>query len=213
MKDTARVTPASRANYRRDAKREVILHGAKAVFLSAGFDAASMDAVASRAGVSKMTVYRHYGSKESLFAGVIADLCDRIIDDDLERIFERPPRDALATFARKMIDITFAHDTIELHRIVVAESVRFPRLGRLFYETGPEACIAALQAYFVRNRHNKMFKVRDPRRTAEEFLELLRGYAHLRVILGMEKFLSDGEIKTRIDSAVRHVLQEGSNVQ
>lgn len=213
MRNTARVAPASRANDRRDAKREAILRGAKSVFLRVGFGAASMDTVAARAGVSKMTVYRHYGNKEGLFAGVIADLCDRIVDDDLDQIFERPPRDALATFARKMIDITFARDTIELHRIVVAESVRFPKLGRLFYNSGPEACIAALQAYFARNRHNKKFKVRDPRRTAEEFLELLRGYAHLRVILGMEKFPSDQEIKSRIDGAIRHVLQDGSHAQ
>ena len=39
-----------------------------------------MDDVAARAGVSKMTVYRHFGSKEDLFAGVITDLCNEIID-------------------------------------------------------------------------------------------------------------------------------------
>ena len=206
MRIPANVAPVSRSETRRDAKREAILSGAKAIFLGAGFERASMDAVAARAGVSKMTVYRHYGSKESLFAGVIAKLCDQIIEDDFEQIFERPPREALAVFARKMIEITFARETVELHRIVVAESLRFPKLGQLFYRSGPEPCIAALQRYFARNRHGREFNVRDPRRTAEEFLELLRGYAHLRVILGIERYPSRQEVKLRIDSAIRHVL-------
>jgi TetR/AcrR family transcriptional repressor of mexJK operon len=191
---------------RGDAKKAAIIAGARAMFLGAGFGETSMDAVAARAGVSKMTVYRHYGSKEALFAGVITDLCEKIVTDDLDDSFKRPPREALRLFAQKMIDIVFARDTIELHRIVVAESRRFPKLGQLFYRTGPAACIDALEAYFSRNARDKRFKVSHPRRAAEEFLELLRGYAHLRVMLGLEKALSKKEIAQRIDGAIRHVI-------
>jgi len=49
--------------------------------------------------------------------------------------------------------------------------------------------------------------VSSPRRAAEEFLELLRGYAHLRVLLGLEKAPSRREIDSRIGSALRHVLR------
>jgi TetR/AcrR family transcriptional repressor of mexJK operon len=200
---------AAHSNRRRDAKREAILRGARTVFLGSGFEGASMDTVAARAGVSKMTVYRHYGSKESLFAGVITDLCDHIVDNDLVGILEQPPRQALAKFAEKMIAITFAPDTIGLHRVVIAESHRFPQLGRLFYGAGPEVCIAALEGYFRRTKGQRGFKVRNPRRSAEEFLELLRGYAHLRVLLGIDKQPSTKEIQERIDSAIRHVVDVG----
>ncbi len=64
-----------------DKKRFAILRGAKAVFLKEGFGGASMDQVAAAAGVSKMTVYRHFGSKEELFAGVITESCQRIVAD------------------------------------------------------------------------------------------------------------------------------------
>jgi TetR/AcrR family transcriptional repressor of mexJK operon len=110
------------------------------------------------------------------------------------------------TFARKMIDIVFAQETVELHRIVIAESRRFPKLGRLFYQSGPEACIAALATYFGRHVDDARFKVRNPRRAAEEFLELLRGYAHLRVMLGLERIPSSAEMEERIEGAIRHVL-------
>lgn len=189
-----------------DKKREAILHGAKAVFLKSGFGGASMDQVAVAAGVSKMTVYRHFGSKEDLFAGVITESCQRIVADDLDETFAREPDEALRSFARKMTDIVFEPETAELHRIVIAESRRFPKLGRLFYRTGPQACIDALEAYLARHKGDRRFKVKDPRRVAEEFLELLRGYSHLKMLLGIDKAPSAGDIEARIESAVRHVL-------
>jgi TetR/AcrR family transcriptional repressor of mexJK operon len=191
---------------RTDAKRDTILKGAKAVFLKRGYEGTSMDAVALRAGVSKMTVYRHFGSKDALFAGVIAELCERIVDGDLRKIFESPPRQALQAFARKMVTIVFAQETIELHRIVVAESRTFAKLGRLFYQSGPEVCISTLAGYFERHAGDSRFKIGNARRAAEEFLELLRGYAHLRVMLGLQKAPSGREIDERIEAAIRHVL-------
>lgn len=192
---------------RSDVKRAAILHGAKEVFLKAGFGGASMDEVAARAGVSKMTVYRHFGSKEDLFAGVITHLCNQIVDHELPRIFEQEPYDALRGYARRMIEIVFAPETIELHRIVIAECSRFPNLGRFFYASGPQACIDALAGYFEQHRHDPRFGITEPRRAAEEFLELLRGYAHLRVLLKIARRPTAAEIAMRIDGALRHVLQ------
>ena len=189
-----------------DVKRASIVGGAKDVFLRHGFEGASMDGIAAAAGVSKMTVYRYFRSKEELFAGVIRDLCERIIDEDLERMLERRPEEALRGFARKMVTILFARDTVELHRIVIAESRRFPALGRLFYKSGPEACIAMLAAYLERHNSRNTLNLRNPRRTAEEFLELLRGYAHLRVLLGLQKTLSARELEENIAGAVQHIL-------
>jgi TetR/AcrR family transcriptional repressor of mexJK operon len=76
----------------------------------------------------------------------------------------------------------------------------------LFYETGPQACIDALEDYFVRHKGDRRFKVENPRRSAEEFLELLRGYSHLKMLLGIEKAPSARDIEARIESAVRHVM-------
>jgi TetR/AcrR family transcriptional repressor of mexJK operon len=189
-----------------DRKREAILKGAKTVFLKHGFGDASMDEVAAASGVSKMTVYRHFGSKEDLFAGVITESCHRLITGEIEDIFALPPREALRAYARKMTDIFFARDTAELHRIVIAECRRFPKLGRLFYETGPQACIDALEAYFIRHRNDRALKLSDPRRAAEEFLELLRGYSHLKMLLGIDKGPSARDIEARIAAALRHVM-------
>ena len=53
------------------AKRRQIMEGARQVFLSAGFDGASMNDVARAAGVSKGTLYAYFNSKDELFEAII----------------------------------------------------------------------------------------------------------------------------------------------
>jgi TetR/AcrR family transcriptional regulator, mexJK operon transcriptional repressor len=198
--------PYSRRAQRADMKRRTILRAAKSVFLKSGFGGTTMDAVAARAGVSKMTVYRHFEDKETLFAGVVTEFCKQIVDTDMEKLFEKEPEQALRGFARKMASMLCAPETVELHRMVIAECRRFPKLGRLFYDSGPEESIRPLMEYFARNKGRPELRIRDPRRSAEEFLELLRGYSHLRMLLGLQKSVSASEISERIEAAVAHVL-------
>ncbi|MFE6779435.1 TetR/AcrR family transcriptional regulator [Streptomyces sp. NPDC057702] len=53
------------------AKREAILRAAVAIFLREGYDRASVDAIAEEAGVSKQTIYNHFGGKERLFLAAV----------------------------------------------------------------------------------------------------------------------------------------------
>ncbi len=53
------------------AKRRQIMDGARQVFLSAGFDGASMNDIARAAGVSKGTLYAYFNSKDELFEAII----------------------------------------------------------------------------------------------------------------------------------------------
>ncbi|HOO28102.1 MAG TPA: helix-turn-helix domain-containing protein, partial [Lachnospiraceae bacterium] len=54
-------------------KRKCILDGAVQVFTKAGFDAASMDKIAETAGVSKITIYKYFQNKETLFLAVVTE--------------------------------------------------------------------------------------------------------------------------------------------
>jgi TetR/AcrR family transcriptional repressor of mexJK operon len=201
--------PQQRAGRRRsDRKRRAILKGACRVFLERGFGGANMDAVAAAAGVSKMTVYRHFRSKELLFAGVVRDMCDGIVDPALVAAMERlPMRAALRTFGRRMHDIIFAPDTLGLHRIVVAESQRFPELGKLFYDSGPGGSIRALADYLGRHRRDPALRIKNPRLAAEEFLEILRGYDHMRALLRVGARPSARRGNARVERAIAHVLR------
>lgn len=192
---------------RSDAKRRAILEGATAAFMEHGFGDTTMDRVVALSGVSKMTVYRYFKNKEELFAGVIADNCDRIVDDDLAALMvDRPAAEALRAFGRRMLTIIFSPEAIALHRIVVAKSKRFPQLGVLFFEGGPQGSIRVLADYLRRHARDPNLRIDDPWRAAEEFLELLRGYTHLRLLLGIERQPSDAELAERVERAVNHLL-------
>lgn len=178
--------------------------------MAEGFGGASMDAIAESAGVSKMTVYRYYDSKEALFAGLIEEQCERILERDPAAPLETlPPEEALTRFARQLLRTVYDRDTLALHRVVLAEVGRFPELGELFYRSGPERNIKALADYFRAKRDDPRLDVADPRKAAEEFFELVRGYTHLRLLLGVEAPPGKDAIAAQVDSAVRRFLGKG----
>jgi TetR/AcrR family transcriptional repressor of mexJK operon len=63
------------------AKRAAILDAAKQMFTQHGFDGVSMDQIAAAAGVSKLTVYSHFGDKEALFVEAVRGLCEELMPD------------------------------------------------------------------------------------------------------------------------------------
>ena len=60
---------------RSEQKRLQILEAAMELFCGQGFPNTSMDEVAKLAGVSKQTVYSHFGSKDELFVASIESRC------------------------------------------------------------------------------------------------------------------------------------------
>lgn len=57
-------------------KQERLLQKAESLFLKYGYKAVSMDQIAKEAGISKMTIYKHYHSKDDLFIGVLIHMTD-----------------------------------------------------------------------------------------------------------------------------------------
>lgn len=61
----------------RAARRETILQGAAGAFAEKGYAATSMEDVASAAGITKLIVYRHFGSKGELYDAVLERVSER----------------------------------------------------------------------------------------------------------------------------------------
>src|SRR5262245_49340147 len=82
-------------------KRAAILDAAKRLFLGQGFAGASMDQIASEAGVSKLTVYSHFGDKETLFAAAVRAHSEQQLPESLfEAADAAPLREGLLQIAR-----------------------------------------------------------------------------------------------------------------
>jgi len=129
------------------AKRRQIVEGARAVFLAQGFDAASMNDIARRAGVSKGTLYVYFKSKEDLFEAITEDECR----SQAEHVFELDPADHDVAAVLRRLGSAFAHylshRSTSPIRTVIAIADRMPEVGRQFYESGPAVGIAKLSAY------------------------------------------------------------------
>jgi len=168
-------------------KREQVLDAARQLFITHGYGATSMDAIAAEADVSKATIYAHHDGKEALFAAVTHRECRRItarmaIPDDLEALALRP---ALTRIARSFLDAVFSNQSLSLLRMVVAESARFPELGRIFYDSAPGYTLANVIAYLDGMRALGRIQLDDCEQAAAQFLGALRGDIHLRALLGL----------------------------
>src|SRR3982074_1984469 len=73
--DLAETEKPELVEHEESAKRRQIMEGAREVFLTQGFDAASMGEIARQAGVSKGTLYVYFDSKEALFEAIVEEEC------------------------------------------------------------------------------------------------------------------------------------------
>lgn len=77
-----------RRKQRSSAKMERVKQAALELFSAHGADKVSMDEIAAKANVSKVTIYKYFGSKEDLYAQVIDLFVDKTLaaaDDLLNR--------------------------------------------------------------------------------------------------------------------------------
>jgi TetR/AcrR family transcriptional repressor of mexJK operon len=141
------------------AKRDQILSGARRVFLRDGFAAASTDAIAAEAKVSKRTLYVYYPSKEELFVGVMRELTiENPKTRALESMEEMAPgsedelRRDLLELAQKIVTTMMQPDYLALLRTTIADTHRFPQLGGLFRATVPERAMRSFAVFIQKGR-------------------------------------------------------------
>jgi AcrR family transcriptional regulator len=184
-------------------KAESVLAAAKRAFLAAGFGAVSMDTIAREAGVSKATVYAHFGSKEELFGAVIERECEQYFDRfSAGELDPRDVRASLTILGRRFLELILSPDAIALHRIIVGEVTRFPTLGEVFWRAGPERERVQIEGFLRSAAAAGALTLPDPRLAAEQFVTLVRADVQLRQLLRLEATPGDREIEIFVEGAV-----------
>ncbi|HEX5314828.1 MAG TPA: TetR/AcrR family transcriptional regulator [Gammaproteobacteria bacterium] len=190
------------------AKQTDILGAAWQVFLRESYAMASMESIAQEAGVSKQTVYNHFGSKEDLFRAIIERRCERLsaaFGEEFRYHGDEPGR-LLTVFGERFLEIMLSKETMELHRLLQAESRRHPRLARIFYEYGADRTARQLADYLAEQDTKGRLRIRDARLAAEQFITMLPGHLRLRHLLGTAPPPTAAERSRYIASAVRLFL-------
>ena len=189
------------------AKRRQIMDGARTVFLSAGFDGASMNDIAREAGVSKGTLYAYFTSKDELFEAIIraekAQSAERLC------VFRREgdARAMLTDFGVRLMLRMTEPGTLALARVVVAAAEKFPNVGRTFYEAGPLFGATRLAGELGALEAAGALKIPDLERAAWQFVDLCQSYVYKRLLFGVVESVSREEIEHAVEAGVEVFLR------
>ncbi len=192
-------------------KRRAILQAATKAFLKQGYRGTSMDEIATLAGVSKQTVYKHFADKKRLFSeivlGTVTEASDPVHNEVLKLTDSGDVEADLRDLARRQVATVMQPHLLQLRRLVIAEVGRFPELGRTFYEQGPERTIAALAEAFERLAERGVLQVDDPFLAAAHFNWLVMSAPMNRaMLLGHDEAPAPAELDRYVNSAVRVFL-------
>ncbi len=166
--------------------RQAVEDAARATFVERGFEGTSVDEIARRAGVSKPTIYAHFGGKSELFVHILESYCARLLTPILDSAADdRTLEEVLRDFARGYTSIVLDREVVALHRLFVSEAQRFPELGRRYYDAGPQSVHDELARFF--NRRIALGELRevDPQRLAEQFSGLLLTPIRLKMLFAV----------------------------
>lgn len=188
-----------------------ILAAAQDVFLAQGYGAASMDAVAARAGVSKQTVYAHFGAKEALFVAMARAMTDAAIAAQAAAVPEpEPDTDValwLAGHARQQLETARNWPLMQLRRIAIAEAARFPDVGAAVHAAGPARAIARLAGIIEGWHRAGRLNAPDAARAAAVFNWLIMGGPTTEaMLLGRTQMQDPGKAGVHVSECVRVFL-------
>lgn len=205
--DKAKAAAAkSRGRPRSQAKHQDILEAATRLFTEQGYDGTSVDDIAGAAGVSKQTVYSHFGSKERLFGLAVAAKV-RESGVDTEGIDPKEPPDVLLPrIARQFVGLIKSPEALRIYAICTNSTESHPRISELFYRYGPLKTVEVLAEYLEAQERDGRLDLGDARAAAWQFFCMLKGEAHMRAQFGLEA-LDDAEEGAYIDRCVRMFLR------
>ncbi len=179
---------ATAEDIRRGRKFDQVLLGARKVFLRDGFDGASVDDIAREAGVSKATLYSYFPDKRLLFVEVARGECVRQAEEGAATInMDRPARAVLTDAGRLIAEFILSDFGISAFRLCVAESDRFPEVGRDFYFSGPCVVRDKIMAYLQLAISRGELMIDDVALAAEQFRELCKADLHDRAVFGVRE--------------------------
>jgi AcrR family transcriptional regulator len=166
-----------------------ILEAAQKHFYEHGLERASLDAIAADAGVSKMTVYSNFGSKEGLFQAVLRERTETVVGGVVgaEQLDPREPHKALTVVGERFLALPREDDVLGKFRSVYGVAGAQPQACQAFFTEGPERLNNEVAAYLRRAHAAGTLKVRNPLQAADLFLAMFLGSGHIRGLLMLGK--------------------------
>jgi TetR/AcrR family transcriptional regulator, mexJK operon transcriptional repressor len=187
-----------------DPRNEAILTAAFNVFTEKGVHGATMLEIATRAKVSKETLYARFDSKEGLFYALLAwgALKSGVDAENYDDARLANARQALDDYAVDCLVKMMQPEAIAAHRIAVGEAERMPELARVFDEFTCQTGIPIMTRIGAALTAQGLAEVNDSAAFCDTFIGLLRGNLHHHVVLGVVAHPGDEAVAAHARRAV-----------
>jgi TetR/AcrR family transcriptional regulator, mexJK operon transcriptional repressor len=179
-----------------------ILDQATAAFLAEGYAATTIEAIARSCRVAKRTIYARWAGKPALFRAVVDRLMARWLSIAGDWGKEGNLEAALNEAGAQILLVALTPEAVALHRLLIAESARFPELPVMMTEARANEGILRVAALLDRAIAGGEMPPRDTVFAAEQFLHLLLAGPQRRA-LGLGPSLDEQQIQTWRQDAVR----------
>jgi TetR/AcrR family transcriptional repressor of mexJK operon len=190
-------------------KRRQIFEAARVLFAEHGFEHVSVDQIASKAGVSKATVYSHFADKKALFVACFSEEADEL-RARLRACLAEPKGElvpSLEAAARGLLGVLLSPAIVALYRVTTAEAVRFPEIAESLWERGPSVVRRAIAGFLEAWSDRGALSFEDSDQAALDFAKLVEGDLYLRAQLGLLKHPATDEIARAAQHAVAVFLR------
>ena len=180
-------TPVLSTEPRSGSRRDQILDAAMQCFASAGFRGTTTREIASRVGITEAALYRHFASKEALYAAIIArkiEGSDPIVAHEAAAAAGGDDRGVFGGLARRMIERIEADPAFI--RILHFTALEGHSLAEPFFASRVLQVREFLSSYIARRIREGAFRAVDPVIAARAFLGMVSDYMNVRVVFRQE---------------------------
>lgn len=186
-----------------EALPQTIVDTACELFVELGFQATTLDKVARRAKISKLSIYRHFENKEALFSAAIEARCQQLTPKALFDGVDGSAEQQLMAAGSSLLRMLMSRDVRSVEATVMADKTNQQSLSKLFYEAGPMRVAAQIETLLRQLNAKGKLHVPDPHQSARLFGALIKG-SDLLLIARFDpaKAESDEEIDSYCRSAV-----------
>lgn len=185
-------------------KREAILDAAQSLFAERGIDGAPIESIAALSGVSKVTVYGHFGDKQAIF--------DALLTREMGRVSERIALAAqaegsleqrLTCFGEELSRALMQPCHLALDRTIALEAQRNPELGKRFFENGPGRVHDVMAGLLAEAQAQGEIGAGNPAVMAQDLISLWFGYHAIERRFCGGCTPDPAELHSRVSHAVR----------
>ncbi len=188
------------------AKSQAILDAAAEALGELGLST-PISEIARRACVSKQTIYNHFGSKADLIRAIVDRRVEEIAAPLAAPDAHDRPEEALAGFARVMIEMVLKPKGRSMLKMTVQASDDMPDLARAFYEAGPRTSRRRLAEFLRDETAAGRLAVDDADQAADFFAGMVIGIRQIAGLLGVEQNLDGAAIDRLAHEAARRFLK------